>query len=35
MIPKANGELRSLRIPTARDRTAQAALKLILEGGRW
>jgi RNA-directed DNA polymerase len=31
MIPKVNGKLRSLGIPTARDRTVQAALKLILE----
>jgi RNA-directed DNA polymerase len=31
MIPKASGKLRSLGIPTARDRTVQAALKLILE----
>jgi RNA-directed DNA polymerase len=31
MIPKANGKLRSLGIQTARDRTVQAALKLILE----
>jgi len=31
MIPKAGGKLRSLGIPTARDRTVQAALKLILE----
>lgn len=31
MIPKGNGKLRSLGIPTARDRTVQAALKLILE----
>jgi hypothetical protein len=31
MIPKTNGKLRGLGIPTARDRTVQAALKLILE----
>ncbi|MGH3716867.1 MAG: reverse transcriptase domain-containing protein [Micromonosporaceae bacterium] len=31
MIPKPNGKLRGLGIPTARDRTVQAALKLILE----
>lgn len=31
MIPKANGNLRRLGIPTARDRTVQAALKLVLE----
>ena len=31
MIPKASGKLRALGIPTARDRTAQAAMKLILE----
>jgi RNA-directed DNA polymerase len=30
-IPKADGKLRSLGIPTARDRTVQAALKLVLE----
>ena len=31
MIPKGNGNLRSLGIPTARDRTVQASLKLVLE----
>jgi len=31
MIPKRNGSLRSLGIPTAADRTVQAALKLVLE----
>jgi RNA-directed DNA polymerase len=31
MIPKANGSLRSLGIPTARDRVVQASLKLVLE----
>jgi RNA-directed DNA polymerase len=31
MIPKASGALRALGIPTARDRTVQAALKLVLE----
>jgi RNA-directed DNA polymerase len=31
MIPKASGKLRSLGIPTARDRVVQAALKLVLE----
>lgn len=30
-IPKANGKLRSLGIPTARDRAVQASLKLVLE----
>ncbi|MFI5284573.1 MAG: group II intron reverse transcriptase/maturase [Candidatus Dormibacterales bacterium] len=30
-IPKASGKTRRLGIPTARDRTVQAALKLILE----
>jgi RNA-directed DNA polymerase len=31
MIPKASGKLRRLGIPTARDRVAQASLKLVLE----
>jgi len=31
MIPKASGKLRKLGIPTAADRTVQAALKLLLE----
>jgi RNA-directed DNA polymerase len=31
MIPKASGKLRALGIPTARDRTVQAAMKLLLE----
>jgi RNA-directed DNA polymerase len=31
MIPKASGTLRALGIPTARDRTVQASLKLALE----
>jgi RNA-directed DNA polymerase len=31
LIPKSGGKLRGLGIPTARDRTAQAALKLVLE----
>jgi RNA-directed DNA polymerase len=31
MIPKASGKLRRLGIPTARDRAAQASLKLVLE----
>jgi len=31
MIPKANGKLRRLGIPTAVDRVAQASLKLVLE----
>jgi len=31
MIPKAPGKVRRLGIPTARDRTVQASLKLVLE----
>lgn len=31
MIPKTGGRLRRLGIPTARDRVAQAALKLVSE----
>ncbi len=31
LIPKRSGKLRGLGIPTARDRTVQAALKLVLE----
>jgi RNA-directed DNA polymerase len=31
MIPKTGGSLRSLGIPTARDRVVQASLKLVLE----
>jgi RNA-directed DNA polymerase len=31
MIPKANGKVRRLGIPTATDRTVQASLKLVLE----
>lgn len=31
LIPKANGKLRSLGIPTAADRVVQASMKLVLE----
>ena len=31
LIPKANGKVRRLGIPTALDRTVQASLKLVLE----
>ncbi|MEV6013710.1 group II intron reverse transcriptase/maturase [Streptomyces sp. NPDC051976] len=31
MIPKSNGKMRRLGIPTARDRVVQASLKLVLE----
>jgi RNA-directed DNA polymerase len=31
LIPKRSGKLRGLGIPTARDRTVQASLKLVLE----
>jgi RNA-directed DNA polymerase len=31
MIPKANGKVRRLGIPTAADRTVQASLKLVIE----
>ncbi|MFB9932209.1 reverse transcriptase domain-containing protein [Amycolatopsis halotolerans] len=31
MIPRANGKMRRLGIPTTADRVVQAALKLVLE----